>query len=67
MADCVERLNLLEGMGRVWGQNMFLEVRGSDLHLCDIETRVRQTFSTVLCFRGPQRVQPGSRGTSVWV
>ncbi|XP_030229783.1 epidermal growth factor receptor kinase substrate 8-like protein 3 isoform X1 [Gadus morhua] len=39
VADCVERLNLLEGMGRVWGQNMFLEVRGSDLHLCDIETR----------------------------
>ncbi|GLD64446.1 epidermal growth factor receptor kinase substrate 8-like protein 3 isoform X1 [Lates japonicus] len=39
MADCVERLKLLDGMGRVWGQNMLLEVRGLNLLLTDIETK----------------------------
>lgn len=40
VADCVERLKLLDGMGRVWGQNMLLEVRGANLLLADIETKV---------------------------
>lgn len=40
VADCVERLKLLDGMGRVWGQNMLLEVRGTKLLLTDIETKV---------------------------
>ncbi|KAG7247399.1 hypothetical protein CRUP_026581, partial [Coryphaenoides rupestris] len=31
VADSVERLKLLEGMGRVWGQNMLLEVLGNKL------------------------------------
>ncbi|XP_018536862.1 epidermal growth factor receptor kinase substrate 8-like protein 3 isoform X2 [Lates calcarifer] len=39
VADCVERLKLLDGMGRVWGQNMLLEVRGVNLLLTDIETK----------------------------
>ncbi|CAL8336944.1 unnamed protein product [Lota lota] len=39
VADCVDRLKLLEGLGRVWGQNMILGVQGSNLQLCDIETR----------------------------
>ncbi|KAF7670172.1 hypothetical protein LDENG_00068180 [Lucifuga dentata] len=39
MADCVERLKLLDGMGRVWAQNMLLEVRGGNLLLKDIETK----------------------------
>lgn len=38
--DCVERLNLLDKMGRVWGQNMLLEVNGPDLLLTDTETKV---------------------------
>ncbi|XP_031721096.1 epidermal growth factor receptor kinase substrate 8-like protein 3 isoform X1 [Anarrhichthys ocellatus] len=37
--DCVERLKVLDGMGRVWGQNMLLEVRGANLLLTDIETK----------------------------
>ncbi|XP_040014695.1 epidermal growth factor receptor kinase substrate 8-like protein 3 [Xiphias gladius] len=39
VADCVERLKLLDGMGRVWGQNMLLEVRGVNLLLKDTETK----------------------------
>ncbi|XP_023136447.1 epidermal growth factor receptor kinase substrate 8-like protein 3 isoform X2 [Amphiprion ocellaris] len=37
--DCVERLKLLEEMGRVWGQNMLLEVRDANLLLTDIESK----------------------------
>ncbi|KAM6947925.1 epidermal growth factor receptor kinase substrate 8-like protein 3 [Lycodopsis pacificus] len=37
--DCVERLKVLDGMGRVWGQNMLLEVQGANLLLTDIETK----------------------------
>ncbi|KAM4613773.1 epidermal growth factor receptor kinase substrate 8-like protein 3 [Polymixia lowei] len=39
VGDCVERLKLLDGMGRVWGQDMLLEVRGGNLLLRDIETK----------------------------
>ncbi|XP_077385150.1 epidermal growth factor receptor kinase substrate 8-like protein 3 [Festucalex cinctus] len=39
LTDCVERLNLLDKMGRVWGQNMLLEVSGSNLLLTDTETK----------------------------
>ncbi|KAE8298592.1 Epidermal growth factor receptor kinase substrate 8-like protein 3 [Larimichthys crocea] len=39
IADCVERLKLLDGIGRVWGQSMLLEVRGPKLLLTDIETK----------------------------
>ncbi|XP_023269858.1 epidermal growth factor receptor kinase substrate 8-like protein 3 isoform X1 [Seriola lalandi dorsalis] len=39
VGDCVERLKLLDGMGRVWGQNMQLEVRGVNLLLTDTETK----------------------------
>ncbi|XP_054473629.1 epidermal growth factor receptor kinase substrate 8-like protein 3 [Anoplopoma fimbria] len=39
VADCVERLKVLDGMGRVWGQNMQLEVRGPNLLLTDTETK----------------------------
>lgn len=40
MTDCVERLKLLDGMGRVWGQDMVLEVRDGSLLMTDIETKV---------------------------
>ncbi|XP_037106914.1 epidermal growth factor receptor kinase substrate 8-like protein 3 [Syngnathus acus] len=39
LADCVDRLNLLDKMSRVWGQNMLLEVKEPDLLLTDIETK----------------------------
>ncbi|XP_026162161.1 epidermal growth factor receptor kinase substrate 8 isoform X1 [Mastacembelus armatus] len=39
VADCVERLKLLDRMGRVWGQSMLLEVHGAHLLLTDTETK----------------------------
>ncbi|XP_035517490.1 epidermal growth factor receptor kinase substrate 8-like protein 3 [Morone saxatilis] len=39
VTDCVERLKLLDEMGRVWGQSMLMEVRGPKLLLTDIETK----------------------------
>eukprot|EP00066_Takifugu_rubripes_P022938 XP_011612204.1 PREDICTED: epidermal growth factor receptor kinase substrate 8-like protein 3 [Takifugu rubripes] len=38
--DCVEQLQLLEEMGRVWGQTMLLGVQASKLMLMDIETKM---------------------------
>ncbi|XP_072238307.1 epidermal growth factor receptor kinase substrate 8-like protein 3 [Leuresthes tenuis] len=37
--DCVERLQLLDQMGRVWAQNMQLEARGVNLLFTDIESK----------------------------
>lgn len=37
--DCVERLTLLDGMGRVWGQNMVLAMKRAELVLNDFETK----------------------------
>uniref|UniRef100_A0A3P9N8J0 EPS8 signaling adaptor L3a n=1 Tax=Poecilia reticulata TaxID=8081 RepID=A0A3P9N8J0_POERE len=37
--DCVERLKFLDQTGRIWGQNMVLEVRGANLLLIDYETK----------------------------
>ncbi|KAL4645891.1 epidermal growth factor receptor kinase substrate 8-like protein 3 [Arapaima gigas] len=37
--DCVARLKQLDSRGRVWAQEMILEVRGVYLQLCDIETK----------------------------
>lgn len=42
VADCVERLKLLEETGRVWAQSMLLEVRGARLLLTDMETKVNK-------------------------
>ncbi|XP_034022485.1 epidermal growth factor receptor kinase substrate 8-like protein 3 [Thalassophryne amazonica] len=39
VADCVERLKLLQGMGRVWGQTMLLRMQGGNLVLTDTETK----------------------------
>uniref|UniRef100_A0A3Q4GTD5 EPS8 signaling adaptor L3a n=1 Tax=Neolamprologus brichardi TaxID=32507 RepID=A0A3Q4GTD5_NEOBR len=39
ITDCVDRLNLLEEMGHVWGQNMQLEVQGTKMMLTDIENK----------------------------
>ncbi|KAJ7999121.1 hypothetical protein DPEC_G00212120 [Dallia pectoralis] len=36
---CVQRLKTLDESGRVWGQDMFLEVRNGFLLLTDIETK----------------------------
>ncbi|XP_041701267.2 epidermal growth factor receptor kinase substrate 8-like protein 3 [Coregonus clupeaformis] len=37
--DCVARLQRLQAKGRVWGQEMILEVQGGYLQLNDIETK----------------------------
>ncbi|KAF5880164.1 epidermal growth factor receptor kinase substrate 8-like protein 3 isoform X1, partial [Clarias magur] len=39
LQDCVERLKMLEMMGRVWAQDMSLEVDNGNLLLRDIETK----------------------------
>lgn len=58
VADCVQRLKLLDEMGRVWGQNMLMEVRGSTLLLTDTETKVtmmnddwRENLMKTVCYR----------------
>ncbi|KAM9813483.1 epidermal growth factor receptor kinase substrate 8-like protein 3 [Neosynchiropus ocellatus] len=38
-SDCVERLEALDRMGKVWGQDMMLEVSGVNLLLTDFETK----------------------------
>ncbi|XP_061114759.1 epidermal growth factor receptor kinase substrate 8-like protein 3b [Conger conger] len=37
--DCITRLKVLDSKGRVWGQEMILEVRSGNLQLTDIETK----------------------------
>ncbi|XP_002666161.1 epidermal growth factor receptor kinase substrate 8-like protein 3 [Danio rerio] len=37
--DCLERLKYLDATGRVWGQDVILEVQDAALRLADIETR----------------------------
>lgn len=40
VSDCVEQLQLLEEMGRVWSQSMLLVLQAPRLMLTDIETKV---------------------------
>ncbi|KAK2841123.1 hypothetical protein Q7C36_012702 [Tachysurus vachellii] len=37
--DCVAKLKSLESRGKVWGQDMILQVQGGHLQLCDVETK----------------------------
>ncbi|KAJ8412053.1 hypothetical protein AAFF_G00143200 [Aldrovandia affinis] len=37
--DCMEQLKVLDARGRVWGQDMMLEVHDGSLQLTDIETK----------------------------
>ncbi|KAG9270784.1 epidermal growth factor receptor kinase substrate 8-like protein 3 isoform X2 [Astyanax mexicanus] len=37
--DCVAKLKSLESRGKVWGQDMILQVQGTSLQLCDIESK----------------------------
>ncbi|XP_060925209.1 epidermal growth factor receptor kinase substrate 8-like protein 3 [Limanda limanda] len=81
VADCVERLKLLDGMGRVWGQNMLLEVRGVNLLLTDTDTKEELeciALSDVLELKAvldtcifnsllTVSVQPGRRTTTVFM
>ncbi|XP_043356493.1 epidermal growth factor receptor kinase substrate 8-like protein 3 isoform X2 [Dermochelys coriacea] len=39
MDDCVALLKMMDAQGRVWGQDMILQVKGPELLLSDIETK----------------------------
>lgn len=40
--DCVAKLKTLDAKGKLWPQDMILEVQGGYLQLNDIETKVGQ-------------------------
>ena len=40
VSDCVAKLKRLDAKGRLWPQEMIMEVQGRHLQLNDIETRV---------------------------
>lgn len=42
--DCLKRLHLLKAEGKVWGQEMILQVQNGELVLTDLESRVRYYF-----------------------
>lgn len=64
-SDCVERLKLLDGMGRVWGQNMVLDLRGADLVLTDIETKEELESLSLSDVGGIQSVLDGGAFNSL--
>uniref|UniRef100_A0A672PD34 EPS8-like 3b n=1 Tax=Sinocyclocheilus grahami TaxID=75366 RepID=A0A672PD34_SINGR len=37
--DCVNRLKNMDSKGKVWGQDMIMQVQANQLQLCDIETK----------------------------
>ncbi|XP_043102390.1 epidermal growth factor receptor kinase substrate 8-like protein 3b [Puntigrus tetrazona] len=37
--DCVNRLKNMDSKGKVWGQDMIIQVQANQLQLCDIETK----------------------------
>lgn len=37
--DCVTRLKNLDSKGKVWGQDMIIQIQANHLQLCDIETK----------------------------
>lgn len=47
LEDCIEQLKLLEAMGRVWAQDMILQMRDGYFQLIDIESKVRRTHLTL--------------------
>lgn len=50
--DCLARLKALEAQGRVWGQDLVLQVKNQELVLSDVESKV-------LCGQGtPKSWQP---------
>ncbi|NXE85515.1 ES8L3 protein, partial [Cochlearius cochlearius] len=37
--DCLERLKVLEAQGRIWGQDLILQVKDQELVLRDVESK----------------------------
>ncbi|KTG45835.1 hypothetical protein cypCar_00001176 [Cyprinus carpio] len=40
--DCVNRLKNMDSKGKVWGQDMIMQVQANQLKLCDIETKAQE-------------------------
>ena len=38
--NCLAKLKRLDGKGRLWPQEMIMEIQGANLRLSDIETKV---------------------------
>lgn len=39
-SDCLARLKVLEAQGRIWGQDLILQVKDQELVLRDVESKV---------------------------
>lgn len=48
--DCVAKLKSLESRGKIWGQDMILQVQSRQLQLCDVETKVRDYLIAQVLF-----------------
>lgn len=57
--DCLARLKVLEAQGRVWGQDLILQVKDQELMLRDVESKVPPGQGT------PQSLVPPGHGTQL--
>lgn len=56
--DCLGRLRELQEQGRVWGQDVILEVKDQELVLSDVESKVTPEQGTPKARYLPARVPP---------
>ncbi|KAM9855216.1 epidermal growth factor receptor kinase substrate 8-like protein 3b [Aulostomus maculatus] len=54
--DCVAKLKRLDVKGRVWAQEMILEVQGRSLRLCEIETKEELELLPLSCIQQTRAV-----------
>lgn len=64
--DCLGRLRELEEQGRVWGQDVILEVKDQELVLSDVESKVTPEQGTPKARYLPARVPPKPGTLQPW-